>query len=200
MSFGPWAPTFFTASSTSAASSSGDSCAGSQPWRMRISASSLSTRSWRLPARYCSTESRRRLISVAMTPTTPASSSGFMSSISRYLIALFSMRTTDSRSVSFSRIAVFMSASSCSFSAMGASVAAGSEALAHLLERALLGGEGLLLALHAGLLVVLALADLREDARLLALLLEALHGVLEGLAILDTHSGHSYLWTFSLVL
>src|SRR6266702_2721499 len=80
------------------------------------------------------------------------------------------------------------SASSWSFSAMATS---GSEALAQLLDGALLGGEGLLLALHAGLLVVLALANLREDARLLALLLEALHGVLEGLAVLHSHSGHS---------
>src|SRR3990170_2663781 len=67
-----------------------------------------------------------------------------------------------------------------------------SETLAHLLEGALLGGEGLLLALHARLLVVLALADLREDARLFALLLEALHRVLEGLAILDSHTRHAW--------
>src|SRR6266702_5268170 len=80
------------------------------------------------------------------------------------------------------------SASSWSFSAMATS---GSEALAQLLDGALLGGEGLLLALDARLLVVLALADLREDAGLLALLLETLHGVLEGFAILDSHSGHS---------
>src|SRR3990172_6421837 len=65
------------------------------------------------------------------------------------------------------------------------------ETLAHLLEGALLGSESLLLALHAGLLVVLALADLRQDTRLLALLLEALHRVLERFAVLDSHTRHS---------
>src|SRR6266508_758019 len=69
----------------------------------------------------------------------------------------------------------------------------GLEGLAHLLHRALLRGDRLLLLLHRRLLVVLALADLREDPRLLALLLEALHRVLEGLAVLHTHSGHSIL-------
>src|SRR5512138_65106 len=66
-------------------------------------------------------------------------------------------------------------------------------ALPHLLHRALLRGEGLLLALDGRLLVVLALADLGEDPRLLALLLEALHRILEGLAILHAHAGHSFL-------
>src|SRR5512138_2607563 len=66
-------------------------------------------------------------------------------------------------------------------------------ALPHLLHRALLRGEGLLLALDGRLLVVLALADLGEDPRLLALLLEALHRILEGLAILHAHAGHSCL-------
>src|SRR5512144_1545613 len=76
---------------------------------------------------------------------------------------------------------------------MASAGAPGLEALPHLLHRALLRGEGLLLALDGRLLVVLALADLREDPRLLALLLEALHRILEGLAILHAHAGHSCL-------
>src|SRR5262249_52320888 len=48
----------------------------------------------------------------------------------------------------------------------------------------------LLLPPHAGLLVVLALAQLREDAGLLALLLEAADGALDGLVLLDPNPCH----------
>src|SRR5207248_3349884 len=51
--------------------------------------------------------------------------------------------------------------------------------------------QRLLLALDRRLLIVLALPDLAQDACLLALLLEALHGVLERLAFLDAHARHS---------
>src|SRR5882757_9183427 len=64
-------------------------------------------------------------------------------------------------------------------------------ALPRLLEGALLCGQRLLLALDRRFLVVLALPDLAQDASLLALFLEALHGVLERLAFLDTHARHS---------
>src|SRR5262249_26086651 len=63
--------------------------------------------------------------------------------------------------------------------------------LTQLLHRALLGGEGLLLPLHRRLLVVLALADLREDSRLLSRLLEALERTLDGFAFLDANAGHA---------
>ena len=53
--------------------------------------------------------------------------------------------------------------------------------------------KSLLLPLHAGLLVVLALAHLGEDPGLLASLLETLHGVLEGLTLLDSYSRHAFL-------
>src|SRR6266851_3026575 len=56
---------------------------------------------------------------------------------------------------------------------------------------ALLGRQRLLLALDRRFLIVLALPDLAQDACLLALLLEALHGVLERLAFLDPHARHS---------
>src|ERR1051325_11054732 len=64
-------------------------------------------------------------------------------------------------------------------------------ALPRLLEGALLRRQRLLLALDRRLLVVLALPDLAQDACLLALLLEALHGVLERLAFFDSHARHS---------
>src|SRR5882724_4256525 len=64
-------------------------------------------------------------------------------------------------------------------------------ALSRLLEGALLCRQRLLLALDRRLLVVLALPDLAQDASLFALLLEALHGVLERLAFLDAHARHS---------
>src|SRR5882724_8504126 len=64
-------------------------------------------------------------------------------------------------------------------------------ALPRLLEGALLRRQRLLLALDRRLLVVLALPDLAQDTSLLALFLEALHGVLERLAFLDAHARHS---------
>src|SRR6267143_229334 len=64
-------------------------------------------------------------------------------------------------------------------------------ALPRLLEGALLRRQRLLLALDRRLLVVLALPDLAQDTSLLALFLEALHGVLERLAFLDSHARHS---------
>src|SRR5467141_2379942 len=64
-------------------------------------------------------------------------------------------------------------------------------ALPRLLEGALLCRQRLLLALDRRLLVVLALPDLAQDTSLLALFLEALHGVLERLAFLDAHARHS---------
>src|SRR5882672_3108443 len=64
-------------------------------------------------------------------------------------------------------------------------------ALPRLLEGALLRRQRLLLALDRRLLVVLALPDLTQDSSLLALLLEALHGVLERLAFLHSHARHS---------
>src|SRR5207247_10376383 len=55
----------------------------------------------------------------------------------------------------------------------------------------LASGEGLPLAPNAGLFVVLALLELREEPGLLALLLEALQRAFEGLIGLDDHLGHS---------
>src|SRR5262245_38325221 len=69
-------------------------------------------------------------------------------------------------------------------------------ALAKLLEGALLRRQRLLLALDRRLLVVLALPDLAQDARLLALLLEALHRVLERLAFLDANARHYGITAF----
>src|SRR5207302_9406670 len=63
--------------------------------------------------------------------------------------------------------------------------------LPRLLEGALLRRQRLLLALDRRLLIVLALPDLAQDSSLLALLLEALHGVLERLAFLHSHARHS---------
>src|SRR5262249_4201949 len=63
--------------------------------------------------------------------------------------------------------------------------------LPRLLQGALLRRQRLLLSLDRRLLVVLALPDLAQDACLLALFLEALHGVLERLAFLDAHARHS---------
>src|SRR6187397_2967455 len=57
-------------------------------------------------------------------------------------------------------------------------------------ECALACGHCLFLFPHAGLLVVLALAQLGEDAGLLALLLEAPDGALDGLVLLDADPGH----------
>jgi hypothetical protein len=54
-----------------------------------------------------------------------------------------------------------------------------------------LAREGLLLPLHGRLLVVLALADLGEDTRLLSGLLEALEGALDGLTVLHSNTGHA---------
>ena len=54
------------------------------------------------------------------------------------------------------------------------------------LAGSLLALRFLALALHAGLLVVLASASLREDAALLDLLVEASQGALEGLVLTDT--------------
>src|SRR5262245_65304966 len=60
-----------------------------------------------------------------------------------------------------------------------------------LLQRALAGGGGLLLPPHARLVVVLAELQLAQDPRLLALLLEALHGDLEGLVVAKLDHGHA---------
>jgi hypothetical protein len=60
-------------------------------------------------------------------------------------------------------------------------------------ESLLLGGEQLALALHAGLFVVLTLADFREDPRLFALLFESAQSILEGLILTDLDAGHTPL-------
>src|ERR1700704_3913270 len=57
-------------------------------------------------------------------------------------------------------------------------------ALPRLLEGALLCRQRLLLALDRRLLIVLALPDLAQDTSLLALFLEALHGVLKQIPFL----------------
>src|SRR5438270_11660565 len=64
-------------------------------------------------------------------------------------------------------------------------------AFSRLLQGALLRRQRLLLALDGRLLVVLALPDLAQDASFLALLLEALHRVLERLPFVDPHARHS---------
>src|SRR5438874_8662778 len=150
-------------------------------------------------------------MSVCATCTTSASDSSLFISISRYLSALFSMRRVPSRCLSRARAASFNSPSIRSISIPEAAAPsqqrapprgeagperileryrATSYALARLLESALLRRERLLLALHRRLLVVLALADLAQDPRLLALLLETLHGVFERLAFLHAHARH----------
>lgn len=63
-------------------------------------------------------------------------------------------------------------------------------ALAELLQRPLLGGESLLLSLDAGLLVVLTLSNFGEHTGLFDHLLEAPHGVLDGLVVLDAYTWH----------
>src|SRR5262249_2816439 len=65
------------------------------------------------------------------------------------------------------------------------------ERLALLLHRALLRRQRLLLPLHGGLLVVLPLADLRQDAGLLGRLLEALESALDRLTFLHSDSRHA---------
>src|SRR5690242_12333996 len=65
------------------------------------------------------------------------------------------------------------------------------ERLALRLHRALLRGQRLLLPLHAGFLVVLPLADLRQDAGLLGRLLEALERALDRLAFLHSDTRHA---------
>src|SRR5471032_175804 len=62
--------------------------------------------------------------------------------------------------------------------------------LPRLFQGALLGRQRLLLTFDRRLLVVLALPDFTQDASLLALFLEALHGVLERLAFLHSHARH----------
>src|SRR5262249_61477738 len=64
------------------------------------------------------------------------------------------------------------------------------ERLALLLHRTLLRGQRLLLPLHGGLLVVLPLADLGQDAGLLGRLLESLQRALDRLAFLHSDTGH----------
>jgi hypothetical protein len=61
---------------------------------------------------------------------------------------------------------------------------------AHLLEEALSRGGGFLLPPHGRLFVMLALTNLAENARALALLLEAAHRALEGLAFFDSDPRH----------
>ena len=55
---------------------------------------------------------------------------------------------------------------------------------------ALTGGLSLLLALDAGLLVMLALTDFLDDACAGALTLEALQGALQGFVLTNTNLGH----------
>src|SRR2546426_9087405 len=177
---------------------------------MAISACSFAASSGRFPARYCAAESLRCLIIDPITPTTSASSSGFAFSISRYFIWLLSRRSVPSRRASLARAASFMSASIRSASIasrskapreivaqgpLGTGVDSERKELHHslprLLQGALLRRQRLLLALDRRLFVVLALPDLAQDASFFALLLEALHGVLERLAFLDAHARHS---------
>src|SRR5712664_2789571 len=177
---------------------------------MTISAFSLAASSGRLPLVNCAAESLRCLIIEPITPTASASSSGLAFSISRYYIWLFSMRSDPRRRASLARAASFMSASirstsmSCSIKGLARTARARPRekrcgfrakglhhALPRLLEGALLCRQRLLLALDRRLFVVLALPDLAQDTRLLALFLEALHGVLERLAFLDAHARHS---------
>ena len=62
--------------------------------------------------------------------------------------------------------------------------------LTRLLHGALSRCDGLLLLPDARLLEMLALTYVGKDSCLLALFLEALHRVLEGLTVLDTHGRH----------
>src|SRR6266849_1399226 len=197
MSLDPVALEAVTASCTSACSSASDSWRGRNASRMAISAFSLSASSGRPPALYWAAASRRCLMSVWVTATTSASSSALPVSISRYLSALFSIRSVPRRRLSCARAASFIYASirSLSMPTLGRGPArllsarrAGEtpslgKRLHHplpcLLQGALLGRQRLLLALDRRFLIVLALPDLAQDACLLALLLEALHGVLE---------------------
>src|SRR4051812_9173436 len=212
--FASVAPVSSTASCASRASSSSVSWRGRNDSRMPISASSFCASSGRPPPRNWAAESLRCLMSVCATCTTSASESSLSTSISRYLSALFSMRSVPSRCLSRAFAASF-SSSSIRWINMRKAAApsrksgpeergarAGNEGryeLHHpfscLLQRALLRRERLLLALDRRLLVVLALADLAQDPRLLALLLEALHGVLERLAFLHTHTRHRLVLT-----
>src|SRR6266851_1963403 len=209
MSLDPVALEAVTASCTSACSSASDSWRGRNASRMAISAFSLSASSGRPPALYWAAASLRCLIKVWTTVTISGSSSTLLVSISRYLSALFSIRSVPRRRLSCARAASFISASirSLSMPTLGRGPArllsarrAGEtpslgKRLHHplpcLLQGALLGRQRLLLALDRRFLIVLALPDLAQDACLLALLLEALHGVLERLAFLDPHARHS---------
>src|SRR5262245_39811527 len=67
--------------------------------------------------------------------------------------------------------------------------------LAHLLQQALARGGGLLLPADGGLLVMLALPNLAEDSRALALLLEASHRAFEGLTFFHSDSRHGVALT-----
>src|SRR6266851_1826730 len=210
MSLDPVALEAVTASCTSACSSASDSWRGRNASRMAISAFSLSASSGRPPALYWAAASLRCLIKVWTTVTISGSSSTLLVSISLYLSALFSIRSVPRRRLSCARAASFISASirSLSMPTLGRGPArllsarrAGEtpslgKRLHHplpcLLQGALLGRQRLLLALDRRFLIVLALPDLAQDACLLALLLEALHGVLERLAFLDPHARHSW--------
>ena len=61
------------------------------------------------------------------------------------------------------------------------------------MQESFLGSQSFLLSADAGLLKVFTLAQLRQDACFLALLLEAPDGTLNRFALLDTNPGHASL-------
>src|SRR5215510_2925646 len=116
-------------------------------------------------------------------------------------MALLSMRKTLVESSFFARIDSLSSESIRSFkvamlllSVAGGALfsAARSVDFTQLLHRALFRRQGLLLPLHRRLLIVLPLADLREDPRFLGRLFEPLERAFDGLAFLHANSGHRF--------
>src|SRR4029450_7570138 len=177
----------------------------------------ISTRSWRLPASNCVIESRRCLIIFSMTLTTSPSAMSFRSSTSRCLIAASGGRMVDRRAVSLARIAAFMSSVMRALRVIavldgvfrtqqkGANRFAplaqiGRTEASEQLRRQLLAADALVVALHGGGLLVLALgrrlfvelarAQFRRQARLLDGALETTQRGLEGLVFANADAWH----------
>src|SRR5258706_12323311 len=177
----------------------------------------LSTKSWRLPAWNCTSDSLRCLIIFSRTLNTWGSSSVIRSSTSRCLIAAVIMRISPSRSFSPERIAAFMSSVIRSLRDIltrhhpfGGPLVGGpsrsrrrgaggcASRAAHVLS-----GEALQVAFYRSglfsltllgrLLVEFTSPKLSEDARFFTGTLEATQGGVKILILANTNAGHSNL-------
>src|SRR5712664_3873517 len=160
--------------------------------------SATSARSLRAAFSNCAIDSRRCLIILSITDTTSASERSMRSSTSLCFSAASSRRMADRRAASLARIAAFMSSVICCLSGMeGARLNSVHLLRQHLAAQtlvvALYGGGELAFALGGRLFVVLAGAQLGEQAGLLHGALEATHGHLERLVFLDAYCRHPAL-------